>query len=72
MVEDLPLAVLYHLLQTGIHKGFQLQLLGDEAFADRVRAAFGSPSAPEASASETPAAAGPAVAGPSGGTTASR
>jgi hypothetical protein len=67
MVEDLPLAVLYHLLQTGIHKGFQLQLLGDEAFAGRVRAAFGS-----SSASETPAAVGPAVAGPSGGTTASR
>jgi hypothetical protein len=58
MVEDLPLAVLYHLLQTGIHKGFQLQLLGDEAFAGRVRAAFGS------SASETPAAAGPVGASP--------
>jgi hypothetical protein len=66
MVEDLPLAVLYHLLQTGIHKGFQLQLLGDEAFAGRVRAAFGS------SASETPAAAEPAAAGPGGRTTASR
>ena len=69
MVEDLPLAVLYHLLQTGIHKGFQLQLLGDEAFADRVRAAFGSPSAPEgsaaeASAPETPSAAGPVGASP--------
>jgi len=37
LVEDLPLAVLYQLLQTGIDKGFQLQLLGDDAFFERVR-----------------------------------
>lgn len=43
VVEDLPLAVLYHLLQTGIHKGFQIQLLAEESFADRVATALAPP-----------------------------
>jgi len=43
LVEDLPLAVLYHLLQTGIHKGFQIQLLAEESFADRVAAVLAPP-----------------------------
>jgi hypothetical protein len=51
LIEDLPLAVLYHLLQTGIHKGLQLQLLAEAAYADRVRSAFASASPPVAATS---------------------
>jgi hypothetical protein len=40
LLEDVPLAVLYHLLQTGIDKGFQLQLLGDDAYLERVQRAM--------------------------------
>jgi hypothetical protein len=36
-MDGVPFAVLYHLLQTGIDKGFLLQLLGDDAFVERVR-----------------------------------
>jgi hypothetical protein len=38
LIEDLPIAVFYHLLQTGIDRGFQLQLLGDDAFFETARA----------------------------------
>lgn len=36
-MEQVPMAVLYHLMQTGIDKGFQLRLLGDDAFFRTVR-----------------------------------
>ena len=36
LLDDLPLAVMYHLLQTGIDKGLQLQLLGDRGALSRV------------------------------------
>jgi hypothetical protein len=32
-----PIGVFYHLLQTGLDKGFQLRLLGDDAFFEDVR-----------------------------------
>lgn len=41
-LDDVPLAVVYHLVQTGIDKGFQLQLLIDDAYAARVRDSLGS------------------------------
>ena len=37
LVEDLPISVFYHLLQTGLDRGFLLQLLGDDAFFERTR-----------------------------------
>ena len=37
LMEDLPLGVFYHLLQTGLDRGFLLQLLGDDAFFEQVR-----------------------------------
>lgn len=37
LMEDVPISVFYHLLQTGIDKGLVVQLLGDDAFFDRVR-----------------------------------
>lgn len=37
-MEQVPMAVLYHLMQTGLDKGFQLRLLGDDAFFRSVRA----------------------------------
>jgi hypothetical protein len=37
LLERLPMAVFYHLLQTGLDKGFHLQLLGDDAFFEQVR-----------------------------------
>lgn len=37
-VEQVPMAVLYHLMQTGLDKGLQLRLLGDDAFFREVRA----------------------------------
>jgi hypothetical protein len=37
LLEGLPMAVFYHLLQTGLDKGFHLQLLGDDAFFEQVR-----------------------------------
>lgn len=43
LVRGLPMSVFYHLMQTGIDKGLQVQLLGDPAFADTVRAAFDTP-----------------------------
>lgn len=36
-MEELPIGVFYHLMQTGLDKGFQLRLLGDDAFFHRVR-----------------------------------
>jgi len=39
-MDGLPYAVLYHLLQTGIDKGFVLQLLGDDAFFERMKRRF--------------------------------
>jgi hypothetical protein len=36
-LEQLPMAVFYHLLQTSLDKGFFLRLLGDDSFFDRVR-----------------------------------
>lgn len=40
VLEDLPLAVFYHLAQTGIDKGLVLQLLIDDGYAQEVEAAF--------------------------------
>lgn len=40
VLEDLPLAVFYHLAQTGIDKGLVLQLLIDDEYAREVGAAF--------------------------------
>jgi hypothetical protein len=37
VLERLPMAVFYHLLQTSLDKGLFLRLLGDDAFFDRVR-----------------------------------
>jgi hypothetical protein len=37
LMDQMPIAVVYHLLQTGIDTGFQLQLLGDPDDLDRVR-----------------------------------
>lgn len=36
-LEGLPMGVFYHLVQTGLDKGFQLRLLSDPAFFRRVR-----------------------------------
>jgi hypothetical protein len=36
-MDDVPIGVFYHLLQTGLDKGFQLRLLGDDAFFEDVR-----------------------------------
>ena len=36
-MDDLPIAVFYHLMQTGIDRGFVVQLLGDEAFVEQAR-----------------------------------
>lgn len=43
-LEDLPMAVFYHLLQTGLDKGFYLQLMGDNAFFSQVRERLSDPS----------------------------
>ncbi|NBC16800.1 MAG: hypothetical protein GVY18_05710 [Bacteroidetes bacterium] len=45
LIEKLPMAVFYHLLQTGIDRGFQLQLLGDDAFFEEVQSRLGRASA---------------------------
>ena len=37
LMDGLPLGVFYHLLQTGLDRGFLLQLLGDDVFFERVR-----------------------------------
>ena len=37
LMDGLPLGVFYHLLQTGLDRGFLLQLLGDDAFFEQVR-----------------------------------
>jgi hypothetical protein len=37
LLEDLPMGVFYHLLQTGLDKGFQLRLFSDDAFLTQVR-----------------------------------
>lgn len=37
LMENVPMAVFYHLLQTGIDRGFQVQLMGDDAFFEHVR-----------------------------------
>lgn len=37
LLEDLPIAVFYHLVQTSLDKGFQLRLLSDPEFFGRVR-----------------------------------
>lgn len=37
IMEDVPISVFYHLMQTGIDKGFEIQLLADDAFFDLVR-----------------------------------
>lgn len=36
-LEDLPIGLFYHLIQTQLDKGFQLRLLSDSAFFQRVR-----------------------------------
>lgn len=37
LLEDLPIGLFYHLVQTGLDKGFQLRLLSDPEFFGRVR-----------------------------------
>ena len=37
LAEDLPTAVFYHLMQTGLDNGFEVQLLLDDAFFQQVR-----------------------------------
>ncbi|MEF8940781.1 MAG: hypothetical protein V5A22_13125 [Salinivenus sp.] len=37
LLERLPMAVFYHLLQTGLDKGLLLRVLGDDSFFARVR-----------------------------------
>ena len=37
LLEDLPMGVFYHLLQTGLDKGFQLRLFSDDDFLRQVR-----------------------------------
>lgn len=44
-LEELPMAVFYHLLQTGLDKGFYLRLMGDDGFFSRVRERLSEPSA---------------------------
>lgn len=39
-IEDLPMAVFYHLAQTGMDKGFLIQLLGDDEFFANARRAL--------------------------------
>jgi hypothetical protein len=41
LLEDLPIGVFYHLLQTGLDKGFQLRLFSDNAFFKQVRQRLG-------------------------------
>lgn len=36
-MEELPIGLFYHLMQTGLDTGFQLQLLTDDGFFERVR-----------------------------------
>jgi hypothetical protein len=43
-LEELPMAVFYHLLQTGLDKGFYLRLMGDDGFFSRVREQLSGPS----------------------------
>jgi hypothetical protein len=43
-MEGLPIAVFYHLMQTGLDRGFQLQLLTDDAFFQEARARLHAPS----------------------------
>ena len=45
--DGLPLAVMLHLMQTGIDKGFELQLLSDDAFVERVRQRLAAAASPE-------------------------
>ena len=56
LMDGVPIAVMYHLLQTGIDKGFQLQLLSEEGYLQRVREALADSSAPSASAVTAPGA----------------
>jgi hypothetical protein len=41
LLEDLPMGVFYHLLQTGLDKGLQLRLFSDNAFFEQVRQRLG-------------------------------
>ncbi|MEM1126625.1 MAG: serine hydrolase [Bacteroidota bacterium] len=41
LMEEVPLAVFYHLVQTGLDKGLMLQLLLDDAFFAETQARFG-------------------------------
>jgi hypothetical protein len=53
LMDNLPIAVMYHLLQTGIDKGFQLQLLGDDAYLQHVREVLADTSAAPTALRET-------------------
>lgn len=44
-MEDIPLAVFYHLLQAGLDQGLALRLLGDDAFFEETRERLRSPDA---------------------------
>lgn len=48
LLEDLPIGLFYHLVQTGLDKGFQLRLLSDPDFFQKVRSVLSEPrTAPE-------------------------
>ena len=44
LMEEVPIGLFYHLLQTGLDRGFYLQLLTDDAFFREVRTRLDSPS----------------------------
>ncbi len=53
LMEDLPTAVFYHFLQTGLDNVFELRLLLDDAFLERARERLGGP-VPERFAAPSP------------------
>jgi hypothetical protein len=44
LMEDVPIGLFYHLMQTGLDRGFYLQLLTDDAFFQNVRTQLNNPS----------------------------
>jgi hypothetical protein len=43
-MEDVPIGLFYHLMQTGLDRGFYLQLLTDDTFFQTVRTQLSNPS----------------------------
>jgi hypothetical protein len=44
LMEDIPIGLFYHLMQSGLDRGFYLQLLTDDAFFQNVRTQLNNPS----------------------------